>query len=181
MLYFVLLLIINVLVFASVKTYSGIVRYTGMQDAVRIAVSIAMSTVLLFLVANFSSNISNTFILDNVVIIIYASFSFLSLISYRIAIKFLFSYAKNYKMMKKTVVIFGAGEAGVATKRVLEHDTNNNIHLLAFIDDDRKKTKKVLDGVPIVSFSDFEEMIKINEVDELVIASFTISTKRKTK
>jgi FlaA1/EpsC-like NDP-sugar epimerase len=178
---FVLLLIINVLVFASVKTYSGIVRYTGMQDAVRIAVSIAMSTVLLFLVANFSSNISNTFILDNVVIIIYASFSFLSLISYRIAIKFLFSYAKNYKMKKKTVVIFGAGEAGVATKRVLEHDTNNNIHLLAFIDDDRKKTKKVLDGVPIVSFTDFEEMIKTSEVDELVIASFTISTKRKNE
>jgi len=178
---FVLLLIINVLVFASVKTYSGIVRYTGMQDAVRIAVSIAMSTVLLFLVANFSSNISNTFILDNVVIIIYASFSFLNLISYRIAIKFLFSYAKNYKMKKKTVVIFGAGEAGVATKRVLEHDTNNNIHLLAFIDDDRKKTKKVLDGVPIVSFTDFEEIIKTSEVDELVIASFTISTKRKNE
>ena len=178
---FVLLLIINVLVFASVKTYSGIVRYTGMQDAVRIAVSIAMSTVLLFLVANFSSSISDTFILDNVVIILYASFSFLCLISYRIGIKFLFSYAKNYKMKKKTVVIFGAGEAGVATKRVLEHDTNNNIHLLAFIDDDRKKTKKVLDGVPIVSFADFEEMIKTSEVDELVIASFTISTKRKNE
>jgi FlaA1/EpsC-like NDP-sugar epimerase len=178
---FVLLFIVNVLVFASVKTYSGIVRYTGMQDAVRIAVSIVLSTLLLFLVANFSSNSVNTFILDNVIIILYASFSFLSLISYRIGIKFLFSYAKNYKMKKKTVVIFGAGEAGVATKRVLEHDTNNNIHLLAFIDDDRKKTKKVLDGVPIVSFSDFEAMIKINEVDELVIASFTISTKRKNE
>ncbi len=34
------------------------------------------------------------------------------------------------------MVIFGAGEAGVATKRVLEHDTQNNISLLAFIDDD---------------------------------------------
>jgi len=178
---FVLLLIINVLVFASVKTYSGIVRYTGMQDAVRIALSIAMSTALLFLVANFSYNINNTFILNSVIIILYASFSFLSLISYRIGIKFLFSYAKNYKMKKKTVVIFGAGEAGVATKRVLEHDTNNNIHLLAFIDDDRKKTKKVLDGVPIVSFTDFGELIKTNEVDELVIASFTISTKRKNE
>jgi FlaA1/EpsC-like NDP-sugar epimerase len=178
---FVLLFIVNVLVFASVKTYSGIVRYTGMQDAVRIAVSIVLSTLLLFLVANFSSNSGNIFILDNVIIILYASFSFLSLISYRIAVKFLFSYAKNYKMKKKTVVIFGAGEAGVATKRVLEHDTHNNINLLAFIDDDRKKTKKVLDGVPIVSFADFSEMVKVYEVDELVIASFTISTKRKNE
>ena len=178
---FVLLLIVNVLVFASVKTYSGIVRYTGLQDAVRIAISIVMSSALLFLVSKASSKYSNVFILDNVVIILYASFSFLSLISYRILVKFLFSYAKNYKMKKKTVVIFGAGEAGVASKRVLEHDTNNNIHLLAFIDDDRKKTKKVLDGVPIVSFADFEEMVQSNEVDELVIASFTIPTKRKNE
>ncbi len=178
---FVLLVIVNVLVFASVKTYSGIVRYTGLQDAVRIAVSIAMSSALLFLVSKSTTKYANAFLLDNVIIILYASFSFLSLISYRILVKFLFSYAKNYKMKKKTVVIFGAGEAGVATKRVLEHDTQNNIHLLAFIDDDRKKNNKALDGVPIVSFADFQDMIKTNEVDELVIASFTIPAKRKNE
>ncbi len=178
---FVLLVIVNVLVFASVKTYSGIVRYTGLQDAVRIAVSIAMSSALLFLVSKSTTKYTNAFVLDNVIIILYASFSFLSLISYRILVKFLFSYAKNYKMKKKTVVIFGAGEAGVATKRVLEHDTQNNIHLLAFIDDDRKKNNKALDGVPIVSFADFQDMIKTNEVDELVIASFTIPAKRKNE
>jgi len=178
---FVLLFIVNVLVFTSIKTYSGIVRYTGIQDAVRIAISIAMSALILFLVSQFSLKYINTFVLDNVIIILYASFSFLSLISYRIGVKFLFSYVKNYKMKKKTVVIFGAGEAGVATKRVLEHDTNNNIHLLAFIDDDRKKTNKVLDGVPIISFAEFGELLKNNEVDELVIASFTISTKRKNE
>ena len=178
---FLLLLITNVLVFASIKTYSGIVRYTGLQDAVRIAISIVLSSALLFLVSKAFSKYQNVFVLDNVIIILYASFSFLSLISYRIAVKFLFSYAKNYKMKKKTVVIFGAGEVGVATKRVLEHDTQNNINLLAFIDDDRKKTKKALDGVPIVSFTDFMEMTQTNEVDELVIASFTIPTKRKNE
>jgi FlaA1/EpsC-like NDP-sugar epimerase len=106
---FVLLVIVNVLVFASVKTYSGIVRYTGLQDAVRIAVSIAMSSALLFLVSKSTTKYTNAFVLDNVIIILYASFSFLSLISYRSLVKFLFSYAKNYKMKKKTVVIFGAG------------------------------------------------------------------------
>jgi FlaA1/EpsC-like NDP-sugar epimerase len=176
---FILLIIANILIFASVKTYSGIVRYTGFQDAVRILVAIFLSSSLLLLVSKASEQSTNAFVLDNVLIILYASFSFLSLISYRIGIKFLFSYAKNYKMKKKTVVIFGAGEAGVATKRVLEHDTHNNIHLLAFIDDDRKKTNKALDGVPIVSFVEFTEMLQVNEVDELVIASFTLPAKRK--
>jgi FlaA1/EpsC-like NDP-sugar epimerase len=176
---FILLIIANILIFASVKTYTGIVRYTGFQDAVRILVAIFLSSSLLLLVSKASENSTNAFVLDNVLIILYASFSFLSLVSYRIGIKFLFSYAKNYKMKKKTVVIFGAGEAGVATKRVLEHDTHNNIHLLAFIDDDRKKTNKALDGVPIVSFVEFTEMLQVNEVDELVIASFTLPAKRK--
>ncbi len=174
-----LLMITNSLVFTSIKTYAGIVRYTGMQDAIRIAISVFVSSALLFLFSKLSFSYRDAFILDNVIIILYASFAFLSMLSYRMGVKFLFAYAKNYKMVKKNVVIFGAGEAGVATKRVLEHDTQNNISLLAFIDDDRKKNKKVLDGIPIINFSELENLVKEQEVDELVIASFTITPQRK--
>lgn len=174
-----LLVITNSLVFTSIKTYAGIVRYTGMQDAIRIAISIFVSSAILFMFSKLSFSYRDAFILDNVIIILYASFSFLSMLSYRMGVKFLFSYAKNYKMVKKNVVIFGAGEAGVATKRVLEHDTQNNISLLAFIDDDRKKNNKVLDGIPIINFNELTDFVKSNEVDELVIASFTISPQRK--
>ncbi len=176
-----LLVITNSLVFTSIKTYAGIVRYTGMQDAIRIAISIFVSSALLFMFSKLSFSYRDAFVLDNVIIILYASFSFLSMLSYRMGVKFLFSYAKNYRMVKKNVVIFGAGEAGVATKRVLEHDTQNNISLLAFIDDDRKKNKKVLDGIPIINFIELAEFVKVNEVDELVIASFTISPQRKNE
>ena len=176
-----LLLITNGLVFTSIKTYAGIVRYTGMQDAIRIALSIFVSSGLLFFFSKLSYTYRDAFILDNVIIILYASFSFLSMLSYRMAVKFLFAYAKNYKMVKKNVVIFGAGEAGVATKRVLEHDTHNNISLLAFIDDDRKKNNKVLDGIPIINFSELGNLVKAQEVDELVIASFTITPQRKNE
>jgi len=175
------LVIANALVFTSVKTYSGIVRYTGLQDAIRIAISIGISTVLLFLISKSNTRYLKELVLDNVILILYASFSFLSLISYRIGVKFLFSYAKNYKMKKKTVVIFGAGDAGVATKRVLENDGQNNIQLLAFIDDDKKKNNKILDGISIISFGDLHQFIKEHIVDELVIASFTIGTKRKNE
>jgi FlaA1/EpsC-like NDP-sugar epimerase len=176
-----LLVITNSLVFTSIKTYAGIVRYTGMQDAIRIAISVFVSSVLLFMFSKLSFSYRDAFILDNVIIILYASFSFLSMLSYRMGVKFLFSYAKNYKMVKKNVVIFGAGEAGVATKRVLEHDTQNNISLLAFIDDDRKKNNKVLDGIPIINFNELTDFVKTNEVDELVIATFTIASQRKNE
>ena len=64
---FILLTISNLLVFASVKTYSGIVRYTGMQDAVRILVAVFLSSALLLLVSKATEGSANTFVLDNVV------------------------------------------------------------------------------------------------------------------
>ncbi len=173
--------IINTVVFGAMKTFAGIVRYTGLQDAIRIAISIFISSFILLLFGIYSVNTPEEFILNNVVIILYATFSFLGLISYRVFVKFVFAFSRNYKMQKKHVVIFGAGEAGVATKRVLEHDTQNNISLLAFIDDDKKKNKKVLDGIPIVNLKELTNLIKEQPIDELVIASFEISTKRKNE
>ena len=173
--------IINTLVFTSLRTFSGIVRFTGFQDATRIALSILLSSGILFFVQLISENYSEKFILSTVIIIIYATFSFLALISYRVLVKFVFAFSRSYNMKKKFVVIFGAAEAGIATKRVLEHDTINSIQLVAFVDDNKKKTKKVLDGIPIISFEEFGKLIKNQPIDELVIATFTISTKRKNQ
>jgi FlaA1/EpsC-like NDP-sugar epimerase len=176
-----IMLIVNAFVFTTIKTYAGIVRYTGMQDALRIAVSVLASSVVLYLISIISSPIQNDLVLNNVVIIVYATFSFLALLTYRVAIKFGFAYLRSYKMKRKTVVIFGAGEAGVATKRVLEHDGQNHISILAFVDDDRKKTKKALDGARIISFNDLAALAQEEPIDELIIASFTISAKRKNE
>ena len=176
-----LVVITNSLVFTSIKTYSGIVRYTGLQDAIRIAISVLVSTVLLFLVNGLSIRFVDGFGLSNVVLIVYATFSFLFLMTYRVLVKYLFSYAKNYKMIKKNVVIFGAADTGVATQRVLENDGHSNIHIVAFIDDDKKKTKKQLNGVPVVRYGEFAKMVTTQVIDELIIASFSLSTKRKNE
>ena len=173
--------IVNLLVFASLKTYAGIVRFTGLQDAFRIAVSVFSSSVILLFFTSDILHYSNTFLFTKSIIVTYATFSFLGLMTYRVLVKFLFSYSRNYNMQKKTVVIFGASQAGVATKRVLEHDHLNNIQLLAFIDDDKKKTKKVLDGINIIDFNEFTKLVQKTPVSELVLASFSISVKRKNE
>ena len=177
----VLVFIINTLVFTSFKTYIGIVRYTGVQDAFRISLSIIASAVILLISNNIFYRISQDSILTYAVVILYATFSFLILLSYRVLVKFLFSYAKNYKMQKKNVIIFGAGDAGVATQRVLENDGINNIHIIAFVDDDKKKAKKNLNGIQVIKFDDFVKLANIQPIDELIIASFTIPTKRNNE
>jgi len=177
----VLVLITNALVFTSFKTYAGIVRYTGLQDAFRISLSIVASAIILLISNNVFYRYSQESILSYAVVIIYATFSFLILLSYRVLIKFLFTYAKNYKMKKKNVIIFGAADTGVATQRVLENDGVSNINIVAFVDDDKKKSKKNLNGIQVIRFEDFIKLAVIQPIDELIIASFTIPTKRKNE
>jgi FlaA1/EpsC-like NDP-sugar epimerase len=176
-----LILLVNALVFTTTKSYTGIVRYTGVQDALRIAIAVGMSSFIILVINTVALGISTILSLTTLVISLYTIFSFLFLISYRVLIKYLFAYAKNYKMQKKSVVIFGAAATGVATQRVLENDGLANIQVIAFIDDDRKKGSKNLNGAPIVSFNEFKEMVAIKPVDELIIATYTLPTKRKNE
>jgi FlaA1/EpsC-like NDP-sugar epimerase len=176
-----LILLVNALVFTTTKSYTGIVRYTGVQDALRIAIAVGLSSFMILVINTVALGISTILSLTTLVISLYTIFSFLFLISYRVLVKYLFAYAKNYKMQKKSVVIFGAAATGVATQRVLENDGLANIQVIAFIDDDRKKGSKNLNGAPILSFNEFKEMAAIRPVDELIIATYTIPTKRKNE
>jgi FlaA1/EpsC-like NDP-sugar epimerase len=176
-----LMLLVNALVFSATKSYTGIVRYTGVQDAIRIAVAVGLSSFIILVINTLSLGVSTILSMTTLVIVLYTIFSFLFLISYRVLVKYLFAYAKNYKMQKKSVVIFGAAATGVATQRVLENDGLANIQVIAFIDDDRKKGSKNLNGAPILSFNEFKEMVAIKPVDELIIATYTLPTKRKNE
>jgi len=176
-----LMLLVNSLVFTTTKSYTGIVRYTGVQDALRIAIAVGLSSFIILVINTVALGISTILSMTTLVIVLYTIFSFLFLISYRVLVKYLFAYAKNYKMQKKSVVIFGAAATGVATQRVLENDGIANIQVIAFIDDDRKKGSKNLNGAPILSFNEFKVMAAIKPVDELIIATYTIPTKRKNE
>jgi len=174
-------IIVNTLVFSSIKTYKGIVRYTGLQDALRVFLTVAISSVTLVLIQIFSSNRLNGFVITETEIIIYSVFSFLFLLGYRVSIKQVFELLRNYKRARKTVVIYGAGETCTATKRVLSHDTRIGFNILAFVDDDRRKKSKSLDGVPIVGFDQLKTLHETVVIDELILASFSLSIKRKNE
>ena len=141
----------------------------------------ALSSFIILVVNTLALGYSKILSLSNLVIGLYTLLSFFFLISYRVLVKYLFAYAKNYKMKKKNVVIFGAADTGVATQRVLENDGQSNIQVLAFVDDDKKKGSKNLNGAPIITFAAFKELVALNPVDELIIASYTLPTKRKNE
>lgn len=177
-----ILVLINSIVFINFKTYAGIIRYTGIQDALRICYAILMTTSVLFfisLVANNTGTGSLNF--SNVTLIIYGLFSFLFLISYRVLVKYVFAYFRNYKMDRKHVIIYGAGQAGFATKRVLEHDATSNVTIVAFLDDDMRKVGKVVDGVKIHHTLDLQSLAVGQKIDEIILAVFTLPPAKKNE
>lgn len=176
-----ILLLVNLMVFTSLRTYRGIVRYTGLQDGLRVLASVIISTAALFFLQFLYEEQTLHLSVSGSIFILYAVFSFLFMLGYRILVKQGFNGLKNYNKSRKQVVIFGAGEAGVATKQVLANDNRTGFSVIAFIDDDKKKKSKSLDGISIISFEQFKHMAERTRIDELIISTFSITPARKNE
>ena len=174
--------VLNTLIFFNFKTYAGIVRYTGVQDAFRVTYSLLVSTGILGFLSLVSLANDKSFIsLPLVTLIVYAIFSFLNLIAYRVLIKYAFNYLRNSKMTPKNVIIYGAGEAGFATKRVLDHDISSKTRVVAYIDDNPRKESKVVDGVRIYAYEDLDQLLKLYDIDEIIISTFSVPATRRSQ
>jgi FlaA1/EpsC-like NDP-sugar epimerase/DNA-binding CsgD family transcriptional regulator len=173
--------LVNTFVFSSLRTFRGIVRFTGLQDALRVFIAVILSTVALFSTQYFYDGVSPFYFSTKIVFILYAFLCFSFMLGYRMAVKYVFEIFRNHKRLKKVVAIYGAGLAGMATKRVLSHDNRTTFQIIAFIDDDSKKTRKSLDGITIVSFQEFRDMVNLANIDEVIISTFSLSPQRKNE
>jgi len=84
-------------------------------------------------------------------------------------------------MTPKNVIIYGAGEAGFATKRVLDHDISSKIRVVAYIDDNPRKESKVVDGVRIYAYEDLDQLLKMYDIDEIIISTFSVPASRRSQ
>lgn len=163
------------------RLYSGIVRYTSSTDSIRILSSNILTIIILFTIKLFCLAIRTTPPIENSLIIIYGLLLFLGLVTYRTSIKVFFQYSKTAKKVKKNVVVFGAGEMGIAVKRTFDHDLTTNKIIVGFLDDNPSKIGKSIDGVRIYKSDKLIEVINRLSVDELIIATPAIHPDRKSQ
>jgi FlaA1/EpsC-like NDP-sugar epimerase len=175
------LTVINTAVFLQVKTFAGIIRYTSAQDTFRILYAVIVANSTFFLLNMVFVATGNTQLVPNSILVINGLASFLMLITYRVLVKYFFIYIKNLKLDTIRVMIYGAGEAGVATKRTFDHDPNVNKNIVAFVDDDQRKMGKTIDGIRILDAKDLVNLIVEHELDEIIFASYTIPIERKAE
>ena len=168
---FPLYLIVRFLSFLWGRTYAGIIRYTGFEDFVRIFKTLAIGSIILTF-----SNFARFYFYDESyffplsVIIIDFLLCLIGLISYRLLAKSFYQEARNPRKNKSNVIVYGAGEAGVITKRTLDQDAETKLRVIAFVDDDEKKSKKRLEGVPIYHTLKLNKLIQQFAIDQVILS-----------
>jgi len=177
-----IILFVRLIAFRITRSYSGIVRYTSTQDAVRIFLAIALSTAILLtgeLIFEFNS--IHTFI-NPAVIIIDSLIALAALTGFRIVFKLLYNEYAPFKSGDSTeLIIYGAGEAGIIVKRSVERNVKLGKKVVAFLDDNKQLHGKTVEGVKIYSPDiDFNQILKNPSNAELVISLNQLSTVRKT-
>ncbi len=178
----VLFTICHLLAIFITQSYAGIIRYTSLQDGIRITYTTVLGTFLSGVVSYINYLYQGSVIIPLSVLIISLAVAVILLFFYRVLVKSLFSYYRDAVRHRKNVMIFGAGQYGIITKQVIDFDPNARMRVVGFLDDDLKKTGKVINGSFIYDANYYlSETLKKYRVHEVIIAIAGISIERKNE
>ncbi len=174
------IVVIRLISFLIARTYAGIIRYTSTQDIVRIFIVITIGS-LIFVLTNiiFYYAINQRFPIPFSIIIIEFITSILLMSAFRVIVKVSYLELTNSSKESTNIIIFGAGEAGIITKRALDRDVERNYKVLAFIDDNPKKTGKKIEGINIYSSKKLKELLEKNTIESVILAIQNFKPSRK--
>ena len=95
------------------------------------------------------------------------------------AVYFYYFWINNSRVEKnKTMVIFGAGSAGVKLK---EEFSDSEYKVKYFVDDDVKKQKRSIDGIKIISKYALKEKLSKGENCDLLVVAIPSASKKRIK
>lgn len=170
----------HLLLFFITKTYKSIIRYTATKDIIRIFLANGITS-MIFVIINVINYklIDQTFFIPFSIVILEFGISTFFIWFYRMGIKVAYLEFVNPTREKQNVIIYGAGEAGLNTKRAIDRDAGLKYKVFAFIDDDPSKKDKKLEGVSIYPSSRLEEILTHNTIAHVIIAIQNILPENK--
>jgi len=154
----------------------------GSRDVVQM-VLILSSVSAFFAVSNIALYFTpeKRFIVPYSIIIIECFSSAFILIAIRMIYKGIYSEAATSSMNVQSIIIYGANDAGLITKRAVDRDAGNNYEVLAFLDENKNTWGKRLEGVTIYPPNKLKELLENNDVANVVLSTSDISYERKNE
>lgn len=143
------LIFFNIISFVSLRTFSGILRFSSFTDLLRIVYALVLGYVLTFIAIVIIRKSNPLFHLDNLTYIsIYFLNTFLMIFS-RILVKEVYETITGSDMKPVNVFIYGTKEAGISVAKALKGNNEFNYRVLGFISDESHMIGKELMGVTI--------------------------------
>lgn len=157
------------------RSFSGIIRHTGLNDAIRLFKATGLAFLVLIALNSAGRYIPefNRLVPPLSVIIIHFLLTPFFLIGSRFIIKSIYAdIIRRERKKRLRVAIYGAGAAGMLTRNALLQDLYYQYEIICFIDDNHSKVNKMLEGVPVVSADRAlnEKYIRRNQIQQIIIA-----------
>ncbi|RBL90967.1 polysaccharide biosynthesis protein [Chitinophaga flava] len=154
------------------RTYRGIVRHTSLADIGNIA-CLNIISCCIYLSIGYSHVLDpevNYFPLS-VVLINFFITSFL-LLSYRLLVKWIFKYYKNFRSVNKVrAAIYHNGLTSLMLRKAINENPEAEIRIVAFLADTNAHAGKSIEGTPVYAFRKGQlfKMVKQGKISLLLI------------
>jgi len=155
------------------KSHHGLIRYSEIRDLFTVLRFALVQLVLwLFMLPVVSKGLDVDTTSKIYALLVNTLLISILMSSFRLLVKEVYMKAVQGLTQKDNVVIYGAGDIGLATKNAIEFDKKSNCRVIAFIDDSPEKVGKVLNGKRIMSSEPqaLENFLLRNKVREIILS-----------
>jgi FlaA1/EpsC-like NDP-sugar epimerase len=156
--------------------YQTIFRYSGLSIMFSVSVAVLIYGFLYFIVFG----VYGVAGIPRSIGVIQPMLLFFAIVISRLFVRYIFSgnyiFKKKSQFLKKTLV-YGAGSAGRQLVSALAN--SNELNVIGFLDDDDKLHGQILQGQKIYSSLKIADLIKLKEVELILLALPTISRSRR--
>lgn len=176
-----IVIVAAIISFMLVKSYKGVVRYTGFRDVVNLIIGANILATILLL----TTYLSRKFDFDDIygfsgsVIYIHLLLNILFLVGSKFFIKSIYRRIISDYQVEGKILIYGAGNSGMITCDAIQSDSNNKIEILGFIDDNPNKIGKKINLLNVYSFEQINQtFINKHKLTDVIISIQNIDPSR---
>ena len=176
-----IVILVALVSFLIVGSYKGVVRHTGVKDAMNVmfAVSLVAFLLILMVILNDTINLYSGFTIPFSIITIHYLLNLVVLIASRFVFKIAYRKLMSEIKPQTNILIYGAGDSGFITHSAIVKDTKNSINVIGFIDDNPTKQGKKIDGLMIYPSKVLtREFVLRNRIKEVIVSIQNVQPNR---
>lgn len=161
-------------------TYKGVIRETTVKDASKISYAAVLQLLMGFSIALVLNRFFelDVLVIPTSILLINGLLLLVVLVVSRFLFKHVYNGLKTHTISHKHAFIYGAGDSGILTLQAIENDTTSPYKILGFLDDDARKAKKKINGLPIYHSSCVTTaFLEAHEVKTVILSIQNISNR----